>query len=100
MQEIVRVHGNWCGPDWTAGQRKPASAMIPSDYQVTCIDKLDCACRQHDIDVFERGGRTKSSDKRLINIAINMAYDRQYSRALRRKALFVAYGMLIGRSSR
>jgi len=97
---MVKVHGNWCGPDWTAGQRKPASAMIPLDYQVICIDALDCACKQHDIDVFERGGRTKSSDKRLINMAIMIARSNRYPGPLRRKAWFVAHGMLIGRSQR
>ena len=100
MQEIVRIHGNWCGPDWTAGQRKPAKLLQASDRNVKCADKLDCACKVHDIDVFERGGRTKSSDKRLANIAINIAGSRKYSRSLRRKALLVGYGMLIGRSSR
>jgi len=96
----MRIHGNWCGPDWTAGQVKPASAMIPSDYRVPCTDKLDCACKIHDIDVFERGGRTRSSDTLLSNTAIRIAYNFRYPRALRRKALLVAYGMLVGRTSR
>jgi len=71
--------------------------MTPGDYQVKCTDKLDCACKVHDIDVFERGGRTRGSDTRLSNVAIRIAYDFRQPRALRRKALLVAYGMLIGR---
>jgi len=71
--------------------------MTPGDYQVKCTDKLDCACKVHDIDVFERGGRTRGSDTRLSNVAIRVAYDFRQPRALRRKALLVAYGMLIGR---
>ena len=74
--------------------------MTPGDYQVKCTDKLDCACKVHDIDVFERGGRTNGSDTRLSNVAIRIAYDFRQPRSLRRKALLVAYGMLIGRSSR
>ena len=100
MQEIVRIHGNWCGPDWTAGQRKPAKDLTLQDRDVKWTDKLDCACKVHDIDVYERGGRTRGSDTRLSNVAIRIAYDFRNSRALRRKALLVAYGMLLGRSSR
>ena len=95
---MVKIHGNWCGPNWTAGQIKPAKDMIPSDYRVPCTDKLDCACKVHDIDVFERGGRTRGSDSRLSNVAIRIAYDFRQPRWLRKKALVVAYGMLIGRS--
>jgi len=74
--------------------------MTPGDYQVKCTDKLDCACKVHDIDVFERGGRTRGSDTRLSNVAIRIAYDLRQPRLLRRKALLVAYGMLLGRASR
>ena len=97
---MVKIHGNWCGPDWTAGQVKPAKDITPADYNVRCTDKLDCACKVHDIDVYERGGRTRGSDTRLSNVAIRIAYDFRQPRSLRRKALLVAYGMLIGRSSR
>ena len=97
---MVRIHGNWCGPDWTAGQYKPASALIPSDYLVSCTDALDCACKVHDIDVFERGGRTRGSDTRLSNVALRMSFDLRLPLALRRKARLVAAGMLMGRSDR
>ena len=100
MQEIVKIHGNWCGPDWTAGQKKPAKDLIPSDRDVACLDKLDCACKVHDIEVFQNGGRTKSSDENLASKALRIAYDFRQPRSLRRKALLVAYGMLLGRSSR
>ena len=100
MQEIVKIHGNWCGPDWTAGQKKPAKDLTPADRDVRCIDKLDCACRIHDIEVFQNGGRTKNSDDNLAGKAIRIAYDFKQPKALRRKALLVAYGMLIGRSRR
>jgi hypothetical protein len=94
---MVKIHGNWCGPDWTAGQKKPAKDMIPCDYEIPCIDKLDCACKVHDIDVFERGGRTRGSDTRLYNVALRMSFDLRLSQALRRKAALVAAGMIIAR---
>ena len=100
MQEIVRIHGNWCGPDWTAGQKKPAKDLTRRDRDVWCVDKLDCACRIHDIEVFQNGGRTRGSDSNLSAKAIRIAYDFRQPRILRRKALLVAYGMLIGRTSR
>ena len=100
MQEIVKIHGNWCGPDWTAGQKKPAKDLTPRDQGVGCIDKLDCACKIHDTEVFQNGGRTRSSDSNLASKALRVAYDFRQPRSLRRKALFVAYGMLLGRSSR
>lgn len=49
----IRYHGNWCGPNWTAGQDKPTSAITPSDYRVPAVDDLDAACKDHDIDLFE-----------------------------------------------
>jgi len=100
VQEIVRIHGNWCGPDWTAGQVKPAKMIIPSDDEVRCTDKLDCACKVHDYDVFRNGGRTRNSDSNLASKAIRIANDPRQPRFLRKKALLVAYGMLIGRSKR
>jgi len=100
VQEIVRIHGKWCGPDWTAGQRKPAKDLTQTDRSIKCTDKLDCACKVHDIDVYERGGRTRGSDTRLANVAIRMAFDPRVPRYLRRKALLVAYGMLLGRAPR
>lgn len=100
MQKIVRIHGNWCGPDWTAGQVKPAKDIVAADSNVKCIDKLDCACKVHDYDVFRNGGRSGNSDSNLAAKAIRIAYDFRQPRSLRRKALLVATGMLIGRSQR
>lgn len=94
---MVRIHGKWCGPGWTAGQKKDAAMMVPSDYRVKCNDKLDCACKVHDIDVFERGGRTRSSDNVLIRKALMISVNPIVSPILREKARIVATGMLIGR---
>lgn len=73
----------------------------PGDELVPCTDKLDCACKKHDYDVYNNQGiRTRGSDSRLANVAIRVAYDLRQPRAVRRKALLVAYGMLAVRPRR
>ena len=65
---MVRIHGNWCGPNWTAGQKIPAEALKAKDRRFPCDDKLDCACRKHDISIKDQGP-TKKSDQALQNAA-------------------------------
>jgi len=60
---MARVHGNWCGPNWTAGQVKPASAITRADMKVKCLDKLDCGCKQHDITIGTKGHSFKADEK-------------------------------------
>ena len=50
---MVRYHGNWCGPNWTAGQYKPTSDLTLSDRSVPAVDALDQACKDHDIDLHD-----------------------------------------------
>lgn len=50
---MVRVHGNWCGPNWTAGQYKPANELEEDDRDVPAVDALDQACKNHDIGIAE-----------------------------------------------
>ena len=65
---MVRIHGNWCGPNWTAGKVMAAEDLKKSQRRVKCIDKLDCACRKHDISIKDQGP-TKKSDQALQNSA-------------------------------
>lgn len=65
---MVRVHGNWCGPNWTAGQVKPASEITAADMKVKCLDKLDCGCKQHDISIGTKG-HSFATDEKLRRIA-------------------------------
>ena len=46
---MVRIHGNWCGPGWTAGQHKDAQDLTDADRAVPAIDKFDECCKEHDI---------------------------------------------------
>jgi RHS repeat-associated protein len=44
-----KIHGNWCGPNWTGGQKEP---FIPSDdvpgFYKPPIDYVDKVCSHHD----------------------------------------------------
>lgn len=48
---LIRMYGNWCGPDWTGGNKKTWSEMTLHDRgnAKKPIDPLDDACRSHDI---------------------------------------------------
>ena len=43
-----RIHGNWCGPNWTGGRRESYSTSHDSKYAAPG-DGLDNSCRTHDI---------------------------------------------------
>ena len=45
----MRLHGNWCGSGWTAGQYKDARDLTDADRSVPATDSLDEACKEHDI---------------------------------------------------
>jgi len=44
-------HGNWCGPGWTAGKYKSAKELKDDERDVPAVDKLDQACKTHDINI-------------------------------------------------
>ena len=49
---LFKVHGNWCGPDWTGGRIKqydPHHPYLPPDYYAPPIDATDISCKTHDI---------------------------------------------------
>ena len=64
MVILVKIHGNWCGPNWTGGQNVAAE-----DYQGSWTfpaeTKLDAFCRAHDLDC-SKGGCSKKGDAALI----------------------------------
>jgi len=45
------VHGNWCGPGWTAGRIGSWDDLLPGQRRNASlpIDRLDAACKMHDI---------------------------------------------------
>jgi hypothetical protein len=44
---LTKIYGNWCGPDWTGGQKEEYTPHPPGHYKAP-IDKLDSACEVHD----------------------------------------------------
>ena len=70
---LVKIHGRYCGPDWTAGRAisaedylrdNPDTAKWPSG-----IDPLDNACKLHDISCARNGQCTRAGDTALIRAA-------------------------------
>lgn len=85
---MVRIHGNYCGPNWTAGQAKPASMIDQLPY-VAPTDALDAGCLEHDRSC-SKGGCSATADLRLRNVALGVAL---VNPLLRPKALAIAAAM-------
>ena len=65
---MVKIHGNYCGPNWTGGKAYAASDPRV-DWSVPCKDKLDCACKDHDRDCAHPKGCSSKGDAKLIKTA-------------------------------
>jgi hypothetical protein len=87
---IVKIHGNYCGPNWTHGRAIPASRYFEFD-EVTPIDALDRACQAHDKDC-SNGGCSSKGDRRLAQKALAVAL-RTRNPLLARKAQAIAAAM-------
>ena len=102
---MVKIHGNWCGPNWTAGRRIDALAykQAGGQFDEPCIDKLDCACRDHDRDCANSLGCSRKGDSKLIKTALSVALNpanRIFRPALADKAALVAAGITAARPTR
>jgi len=64
---MVKIHGNWCGPNWTGGQRVPADEYT-GPWDGPAISPLDEACRSHDKSC-SSGTCSRAADTRLITAA-------------------------------
>ena len=67
---MVKIHGNWCGPDWTGGKRLSAQEYDERglDWKASAISPLDRGCRLHDYEG-RSGKMPRAADTRLINTA-------------------------------
>ena len=65
---MVAIHGRWCGPNWTDGRAISARdyKLQGGDFKGSCIDALDCACREHDRGCSGKRGCTRAADARLV----------------------------------
>jgi hypothetical protein len=68
----MRAHGNWCGPNWTAGKHKPTSELTDEDRNVPAIDALDEACKAHDIQLHDMPENADEINKIFINTVKSM----------------------------
>ncbi len=46
----IAIHGNWCGPNYTGGYRKPWDELTPLEQQNAAppVDPVDAQCMKHD----------------------------------------------------
>ena len=90
---LVKIHGRYCGPNWTAGKKIAAEDATQKDFQVRSIDLLDGGCKIHDMDI-NRDGPSRESDLRLARVAQKVLDDSKSSKKLKQKARIVRDGML------
>lgn len=64
-------YGNWCGPNWTAGQSKPANQVTSEDRNVPAVDGLDQLCKEHDIALADHPENAKAINQHFISQAKN-----------------------------
>ena len=64
---MVRIHGNWCGPNWTGG-RKVAAEDYTGPWDGPVTSGLDKCCRSHDKSC-SSGSCTRAADTTLIKCA-------------------------------
>ena len=91
---MVRIHGRWCGPNWTDGRAIDALSykQTGGDFKGKCIDKLDCACRAHDRDCANDRGCSAAGDRKLIREALLVSLTTRNA-SLAAKAKLVAAGI-------
>lgn len=102
---MVRIYGNWCGPGWTAGRRIGALEYKQQggQFDEPCLDKLDCACRNHDRDCANPLGCSRKGDEKLIRTALQVSLDprnRIFRSDLANKAALIAAGITAARTGR
>lgn len=92
---MVKIWGNYCGPNWTAGKARPAKDIDKLPY-VAPTDKLDAACMQHDR-TCSKGGCSRAGDRKLRNTALLLAAT---SPSVREPALLIAAAMIAAEPTR
>lgn len=102
---IVKIHGNWCGPNWTAGRSIDALTYKEQGGQFNerCVDKLDCACRKHDRDCANPLGCSRKGDTKLIKTALAVSLNprnRLLNPQLANTAALIATGITAARTTR
>ena len=67
---MVRIHGNYCGPNWTSGTKMSAEDYLATGRRwIKPTDWLDRLCMDHDRSCGEAGekGCSKKADQKLLD---------------------------------
>jgi len=93
---MVRLWGRWCGPNWTANQVKPAEDATKADALSPCDDNLDCACKEHDLNIAQKGANFEG-DTRLMRSAQKIVSN-PFELAMNPEKYFAAEAVVIAMS--
>ena len=93
----MKIHGNYCGPNWTHGLNVPAFEYDLYS-EVAPIDALDRACQAHDKDC-SQGGCSRRGDTALRNASLAVAVTSSDAQ-LRAIATSIAIAMQIVKDKR
>jgi len=69
VRTMVKIHGNWCGPNWTGGKNVSAEDYTGS-WDAPAVDWLDRCCRTHDKQCAS-GGCSTAADRKMIKCIDN-----------------------------
>ncbi|MFY1927702.1 hypothetical protein ACOTDZ_31495, partial [Achromobacter dolens] len=75
LASLVPIYGNWCGPDWSAGQRggelsrdelvRGAAFKRPGVDGTAQESPLDAMCKDHDLAYFDAKGQPDEAMQKL-----------------------------------
>lgn len=104
---MVKLHGRWCGPNWTDGrsQDAPTYKANGGNFTARAIDPLDKICRTHDKSCSGADGcsvrgnlaMVRSIDRFLANPMNGVKYPTAYLKAPLIKAGILAATPFVGR---
>ena len=89
---MVKIHGKYCGPNWTSGKVLAAKDATTEDFKVKPTDDLDAACRLHDLAI-NKNGNSYRTDQALEKRARAIRKNKKYSKNIRLKAEFIEESM-------
>jgi hypothetical protein len=76
----LAVHGNYCGPGWTAGKYMDAKDATEDDFKVKPVDQADRICQYHDFAIWR--AYQESDPERQVDMLIQA--DRVFENDMKR----------------
>ena len=70
---LIRWHGNWGGPNWTAGQDKAEAELTPEDERLPALDVRDACYKSHDISIRHDPCHIRKHDHALARCLRNIS---------------------------